>query len=88
MATFFASGHVVDVILAVMAVEALLLLRLQSGASVGDVLCVLLPGALLLLALRGALVGAGWMWIALCLLLAFPAHLIDLRRRWGRAPRR
>ena len=37
-----------------------------------------LPGALMILALRGALTGAEWHWIALPLLLSFPAHLADL----------
>ncbi len=38
----------------------------------------LLPGVLMILALRGALTGAEWHWIALPLLLSFPAHLADL----------
>ena len=38
----------------------------------------LLPGALMILALRGALTGAEWHWIAVPLLLSFPAHLADL----------
>lgn len=38
----------------------------------------LLPGALMILALRGALTGAEWHWIALPLLLSFAAHLADL----------
>jgi hypothetical protein len=43
-----------------------------------------LPGAFLVLALRAALTGAAWPWIALPLALAFPAHLADLA---GREPR-
>ena len=38
----------------------------------------LLPGALMMLALRAALTGAGWPWIALALALSYPAHLADL----------
>jgi hypothetical protein len=41
----------------------------------------LLPGALMLLALRAALLGLCWPWIALALAASFPAHLADLRRR-------
>ena len=41
----------------------------------------LAPGALMMLALRSALVAAPWPWIALPLALAFPVHLADLRRR-------
>jgi hypothetical protein len=35
-----------------------------------------------MLALRGALVGAWWGWIAVGLLAALVAHLFDLQRRW------
>lgn len=41
----------------------------------------LLPGALMMIALRGALTGSSWPWIALPLAIAFPVHLADLRRR-------
>ena len=41
----------------------------------------LLPGALMVLALRAALIGADWVWIALPLALSFPFHLADLSRR-------
>ncbi|MEG3177861.1 hypothetical protein U1872_16595 [Sphingomonas sp. RB3P16] len=41
----------------------------------------LLPGALILLALRAALTGMAWPWIATALAASFPAHLADLARR-------
>ncbi|MET3827605.1 MULTISPECIES: hypothetical protein [Sphingomonas] len=41
----------------------------------------LLPGAMMLLALRAALTGLAWPWIALALAASFPAHLADLARR-------
>lgn len=41
----------------------------------------LLPGALMLVAVRNALTGEAWPLIALPLLLSFPAHLADLRQR-------
>ena len=44
----------------------------------GAALLRLLPGALMILALRAALTGAGWPWIALALACSFPAHLADL----------
>lgn len=47
----------------------------------GDAALRLLPGALMLLALRAALVGLAWPWIALALAASFPAHLADLARR-------
>lgn len=46
-----------------------------------DAALVLLPGALLLLALRAALTGEAWPWIALPLAASFPVHLADLARR-------
>ena len=78
MRQLFASGHAADVILAVMAVEALWLVARR-------VLTLLLPGALILLALRAALTGLDWRWIALPLLLSLPVHLADVARR-RRAP--
>jgi hypothetical protein len=47
-----------------------------------DLLANLLAGACLMLALRGALAGAGGPWIALCMAAALLAHLTDLWRRW------
>jgi hypothetical protein len=44
---------------------------------IADALC-----AGLLLALRGALSGLQWHWVALALLMALGAHVGDLSRRW------
>lgn len=79
LGTFFASGHAADLVLVVLAVEALLLLR--AGRPVIDVALLLLPGACMMLSLRAALVGATWPWIALPLAASFPVHLADLVRR-------
>ncbi|MEG3165492.1 hypothetical protein U1701_12890 [Sphingomonas sp. PB2P19] len=38
------------------------------------------PGVLMLIAVRAALIGLAWPWIALPLLLSFPVHLADLAR--------
>jgi hypothetical protein len=89
MAALFASGTVVDLILLVVAAEALGIVLLtrptrRTGLFPAEVASLLLPGVCLLAALRGALVGAWWGWIALCLLAAFAAHLHDLDRRWRR----
>lgn len=51
------------------------------GWTPGAAAVCLLPGALLLLALRAALTGFGWQWVALALLLSFPAHLADVALR-------
>jgi hypothetical protein len=87
MATWFASGHVVDLVLAVMLLEVGLLLayrhRTRRGLSAAELLSVLVPGVFLLLALRGALVGAGSLLIAGCLVAALVAHLADVARRWS-----
>ena len=86
MDTLFAKGHIVDLILAFMALEAvvLILYRRKTGFGIvpSDLLSNLLAGIFLLLALRCALVQAGWGWIALCLGLALFGHLADLKGRW------
>lgn len=66
--------------LAVIAGEWLWLVA-RGGWSKGTATLRLLPGALMMLALRAALTGLGWPWIAAWLALSFPAHLADLRRR-------
>lgn len=79
-----ASGHAADIVLAVMAIELIALITL-SGWRTTDALLRLGPGALMLLALRAALIGLDWYWIALPLLLSFPVHLADLANRpWPR----
>lgn len=79
MEWLFASGHAVDIVLAVLTVELAWLTR--RGWNPIDAALRLAPGALMLLALRGALTGLDWPWIALPLALSFPAHLADLARR-------
>lgn len=79
----FARGHAADVVLAVMLAELVLLTRL--GWPLHQALLRLLPGMLMILALRAALTGAGWHWVALALVLSFPAHLADIAQ--GPRPR-
>lgn len=79
MQALFASGHAADVILAVLAIEAVWLVA--RGRPALDVALLLLPAVLMILALRGALTDAAWPWIALPLAASFPVHLADLRRR-------
>ena len=80
MAWLFASGHAIDIVLAVIAAE-LCYLTVWGGWDVPAALLRLLPGALILVALRAALTGLDWRWIALPLLLSFPVHLADVTRR-------
>jgi hypothetical protein len=87
MSEFVASGRIVDLVLAVVAIEAALLFalrrRLGRGPRPADILAMLLPGVCLMLALRAALTGAWWGAIAVALAAAFLAHLADLSRRFG-----
>jgi hypothetical protein len=86
MADLFSSGHIVDLILAFMAAEWAAMAawrRGRSGAAL-DAVFALLPGACLLLALRGALTGAGWTAVAGWLAVSLACHVSDLWRRWGR----
>lgn len=83
MAWLFASGTAADIILIVMAIEALWL-RLRQRWQLIAILCRLMPGVLMMIALRAALTGQGWAWIALPLTLSLPFHLADLRLGPGR----
>ena len=80
MTGFFASGQAVAVVLAVLIAEFVLLVAWRRAPPL-TVALALLPGALMLLALGAALVGADWRWVALPLTLSLPVHLADLVRR-------
>jgi hypothetical protein len=86
MTALFASGHVVDILLVLLAAEAagLVLWHRRTGGGVppADAATFLLSGVFLMLALRCALVGAWWGWTAACLAAGGLAHVADLRRRW------
>lgn len=84
MEALFASGHAVDIVLVVIAIEAGVLFW-RSILRPFDIVTMLLPAVLILLGLRAALVGADWPWIATPLALAFPVHLADLLRRRAQA---
>jgi hypothetical protein len=89
MSELFASGRIVDLILVLMAAEALLAValrrRLGGARRLTDLLVYLASGACLLLGLRIALVEGWWGWIGTCLAAAFAIHLLELRRRWQSA---
>lgn len=89
MADLFASGRIVDLVIAVMAVEALALLavRHRFGLRISplDITLILVPGLCLLLAMRAALSGSGWEVAAAWLFAALLAHLADLMRRLQRS---
>lgn len=72
-----------DVVLLALALEAAWLAWRQKRSAV-DVLLILGPGAVLVLALRLALGGADWPWIGATLAASLPLHLLDLKRRPAR----
>ncbi|CCG06676.1 hypothetical protein [Pararhodospirillum photometricum] len=86
MSALFTSGVVIDFILLLMVVEGwvLVLLHRRSGGGLPPlgIVTLLLPGALLLAAVRAALVGAPWILVAFILLLSFVAHIADVLNRW------
>lgn len=86
IAAGFASGRIIDLVVALTVLEAvgLALLRRLTGrgprlAAIG---LNLLSGLCLMLAVRGALTGAWFGVIALWMLAALVLHLADLRRVW------
>ncbi len=78
-AQFFASGHGADLVLVVLAIEAVWL-KLR-GWNLTKIAGLIGPAVFIVLALRSALVGAGWWWVALALAASLPLHLMDLRAR-------
>jgi hypothetical protein len=88
MAEFFTSGRVADLVLLVLVLESAALVlwhrRTGRGLPPAAVLGLALPGVALVLALRAALVGAGWPFVAMALVGAFAAHLFDLAFRLRR----
>ena len=85
METFVASGRVVDVILAFVALEAVLLLvyrgRTGRGLRPASILLMLLPGVCLLLGLRAALTDGASTAVLVWLTAALIAHAADLYHR-------
>jgi ABC-type glycerol-3-phosphate transport system permease component len=76
MAGFYASGHVVFLLLALMAVEAFLLRdTIRKVPMLGS---GLVAGAGILLALRSALLDHSWPVIATFLLVGFVFHLWEV----------
>lgn len=83
------ADRLVDLVLAVVALEALVLFALRRVTGHGPaplpLLANLVAGTCLLLAMRAALTADGWPVIALWLAAAGAAHCVDLRLRWTRA---
>lgn len=88
MQELFATGRIADLVIALMAIEAVMLIgyRRTTGHGIGvpQVLSNLAAGICLFLALRMALTGAPWTWIGAALALSLAAHIADLKFRWMR----
>ena len=80
------TGRIVDLILALVLLEGLLLIAFHKfsgrGLQPSRLIANLAAGASLLLALRAALTDAGPTVIAAMLLVSLLAHLWDLAMRW------
>jgi len=90
LGALFASGRVVDLVIGLTICEGLFLAWLRRktgrGLSLADIVGNLAAGVFLMLAIRAALTGEAWPTIAVFLLLALVAHLVDLWRRWRLVP--
>lgn len=88
MESLFSTGRIIDAIIILTLVEMLLLCvyywRTGKGIPTSLVVSNLMAGLCLLLAVRLALSGVAWSWIASCLLASLLAHLANLRALWRR----
>jgi len=91
MESLLTSGRIVDLILILIAIEAVVVVlvarRRGSPRAIAGLLVNLVAGAALLLALRCVLVGSPWQLTASCLALSGLAHGFDLFSRLRSAPR-
>jgi hypothetical protein len=83
LSAMFSSGRAIDLVLLFMVVEFVVLYRRRRDRRKApvDLILALAPGACLLLAVRAALTGAGWIWVAAFIAASLPAHLADMSRR-------
>jgi len=82
IAALVQTGRIVEFALAIVAVEAIVLIvrkdRLGGGAALLKALAHLASGGFLMIALWCALTGQAWSWVAGALLGALLAHACDL----------
>lgn len=87
MQSLIESGHIVDIVLAVLVLEVLALAvwHRRTGRGIAPLAAFLNAGAggSIALALRAALADSGWQWVTLWLLAALVFHTADLARRWS-----
>jgi hypothetical protein len=82
--TFFQTGLAIDLILIVVVLEVVVLAvwpRLRGSMTLLDVVSLVAPGVMLMLALRSALTDAPNTMTAVFLTAAFACHLWDVARR-------
>jgi tellurite resistance protein TehA-like permease len=86
MAEFFGGVRAIEMVLALIALEAIVLIALWRlricPLTPRATVLILAPGTSLLLAAHAALVGASWMWVSTLFFVALVIHLVDLRQRW------
>ncbi len=82
MNELFSSGQVIDLVIAVFALEALVVRGVMQRRRALP-WPTLMAGLGLVLAWRMAHAGAGWVWVALPLCAAAMAHGLDMWRRWS-----
>ena len=86
MADLFHDARIIDAIILLIAFEAVALVLLRQVFGIGPAASQfafnLAAGSALLLALHAALTGMSWMVMALFLLVALAAHLLDMRNRF------
>jgi hypothetical protein len=84
MHELFTSGQAIDLVIAILALEVLVVRGLMQRRRALP-WPTLAAGLCLLLAWRSAQAGTHWVWIALPLSAAGMAHAVDLWRRWSEA---
>jgi hypothetical protein len=86
MSELFASERSIDLVLLLIALEAVILMVLWRMRSCPlrplETLLILAPGTLLLLSSRAVMSGAAGTWVPSLFLAALIMHLLDLRRQW------
>jgi len=87
MAELFASGWIIDAILLLMALETAVLVMYRRAAGRGPdafaIVANVVAGGAVMVAVRIALTGGWWGWIAALLFASLIGHAADVYRRWA-----
>jgi uncharacterized membrane protein YhaH (DUF805 family) len=85
LAEGFASGRVIDALMVLLAVEGLILIAVRRHRGLGSAAwmaaLIVVPGLLLMLAVKLALINADWRLIAVTLAAAGAVHAADVAHR-------